>query len=109
MASRAGPIRPSMRESGMIIKPMARDSSGVQTETPMKVLGKTTKQTASVISNQWMAKRAISVTGKTTCTTDRVSKVGQMAPDSTVTSKKGRSTVLGLTSGLMALSTRAVG
>ena len=57
MVSSYGQIIPSMKESGSITKQMAKDSSGAQTETHMRVNGRTIRPMVSVRSSQTMAKR----------------------------------------------------
>ena len=66
-----GQITQNMKESGLTIKQMARDSFGVQMETHMKVNGKMIKQTALVLSSQMMVKRDMLEIGKTTSTMAR--------------------------------------
>ena len=61
----SGQITQNMKESGLTIKQMARDSFGVQTETRMKVNGKMIRRTASALSSRMMVKKDTLEIGKT--------------------------------------------
>ena len=109
MVSSYGQITPSMKESGSITKQMAKDNSGAQTETHMRVNGRTIRPMVSVRSSQTMAKRDTLAIGKMICIMAKVLKAGLTVQGSMVILPRVKRMGSARISGLTVLTTPGTG